>query len=246
MDEKRCRWSRGKVLGGSSVLNNMLYARGNPIDYENWLEQGNPGWGYNDVLRYFKKSEDNKDSFLAHTPYHSNGGYLTVSKAPANTSLAEAFMAAGREMGYDVHDINGKRQMGFMLPQGTIKNGSRCSTAKAFLKPARLRRNLHVTLNTLVTRIYINPVTKITTGVELIKNNTKYYVRAEKEVLLSAGPINSPQLLMLSGIGPESHLAEMDIPIISNLAVGKNLQDQIGLGGLTFLTNREVILINIK
>ncbi|XP_060859346.1 glucose dehydrogenase [FAD, quinone]-like [Metopolophium dirhodum] len=240
MNEKRCRWSRGKVLGGSSVLNNMLYARGNPIDFENWLEQGNSGWGYNDVLQYFKKSEDNKDSSLARTPYHSAGGYLTVSEAPANTPLAEAFMAAGREMGYDVHDINGKRQTGFMVPQGTIRNGSRCSTAKAFLGPARMRRNLHVTLNTLVTRVVIDPVTKITIGVELIKNNTRYYVRVEKEVLLSAGPINSPQLLMISGIGPESHLAEMGIPIISSLDVGKNLQDHIGLGGLTFLTNREV------
>ncbi|XP_060857130.1 glucose dehydrogenase [FAD, quinone]-like [Metopolophium dirhodum] len=242
MNEERCRWSRGKVLGGSSVLNNMLYARGNPIDFENWLEQNNSGWGYNDVLRYFKKSEDNKDLSLARTPYHSAGGYLTVSEAPASTPLAEAFMAAGQEMGYDVHDINGQRQMGFMVPQGTIRNGSRCSTAMAFLRPARLRRNLHVTLNTLVTRIDINPVTKITTGVELIKNNTRYYVRVEKEVLLSAGPINSPQLLMLSGIGPESHLAEMGIHIISGLDVGKNLQDHIGFGGLTFLTNREVSL----
>ncbi|XP_001947912.2 glucose dehydrogenase [FAD, quinone]-like [Acyrthosiphon pisum] len=242
MNEKRCRWSRGKVLGGSSVLNNMLYVRGNPMDFKSWWEQGNSGWGYNDVLQYFKKSEDNKNSSLVRTPYHSAGGYLTVSEAPANTPLAEAFMAAGREMGYDVHDINGQRQTGFMVPQGTIRNGSRCSTAKAFLRPARLRRNLHVTLNTLVTRVVIDPATKIATGVELIKNNIRYYVRAEKEVLLSAGPINSPQLLMLSGIGPESHLAEMGIPIISNLDVGKNLQDHIGLGGLTFLTNQQVSL----
>ena len=112
MNEKRCRWSRGKVLGGSSVSNNMLYARGNPIDFENWEKQGNSGWGYNDVLQYFKKSEDNKDSSLVRTPYHSAGGYLTVSEAPANTPLAEAFMAAGREMGYNVHDINGQRQTG--------------------------------------------------------------------------------------------------------------------------------------
>jgi len=171
-----------------------------------------------------------------------------VSEAPYNTPLAEAFISAGQEMGYDVNDINGQRQTGFMIPQGTIRNGSRCSTAKAFLKPARLRKNLHVTLNTTVTRIRIDPKMKIATGVEIVKNNIKYYVQVVKEVLLSAGPINSPQLLMLSGIGPKNHLTEMGIPIISNLDVGKNLQDHIGLGGLTFLINKEVILyyINLK
>jgi len=242
MDDKRCNWLRGKVLGVSSVLNNMLYARGNPNDFENWLKQGNSGWGYNDVLHYFKKSEDNQDSSLARTPYHSAGGYLTVSEAPYKTPLAEAFISAGQEMGYRVHDINGQHQTGFMVPQGTIRNGSRCSTAKAFLKPARLRKNLHVILNTMVTRIKIDPITNITYGVEMVKNNITYYVRVHKEVLLSAGPINSPQLLMLSGIGPEKHLAEMGIPIISDLNVGKNLQDHIGLGGLMFLINKEVIL----
>jgi len=246
MNDQRCNWARGKVLGGSSVLNNMLYARGNPIDYENWLKQGNSGWGYNEVIHYFKKSEDNKNLSLARTQYHSAGGYLTVSEAPYKTPLAEAFISAGQEMGYDVHDINGQRQTGFMIPQGTIRDGSRCSTTKAFLRPAKLRKNLHVTLNTTVTRIRIDPETKIATGVEMVKNKIKYYVQADKEVLLSAGPINSPQLLMLSGIGPENHLTEMGIPIISGLDVGKNLQDHIGLGGLMFLINKEVILYYIN
>jgi len=165
-----------------------------------------------------------------------------VSEAPYKTPLAEAFISAGQEMGYDIHDINGQRQKGFMVPQGTIRNGSRCSTAKAFLKPARLRKNLHVILNTTVTRIKIDPITNITSGVEMVKKNIMYYVRVHKEVLLSAGPINSPQLLMPSGIGPEKHHAEMGIPIISDLNVGKNLQGPIGLGGLMFLIDKEVIL----
>jgi len=220
----------------------MLYARGNPNEYENWMKQGNLGWGYNDVLHYFKKSEDNKNSTLARNSYHSAGGYLTVSEAPFKTPLAEAFISAGKEMGYDVHDINGQRQTGFMVPQGTIRNGSRCSTAKAFLAPARLRKNLHVVLNTVVTSVVIDSALNITSGVKMIKNNIEYYIRVNKEVLLSAGPINSPQLLMLSGIGPEKHLSEMGIPVISDLDVGKNLQDHIGLGGLTFLINKEVIL----
>ncbi|XP_026819227.1 glucose dehydrogenase [FAD, quinone]-like [Rhopalosiphum maidis] len=242
MENQRCNWPRGKVLGGSSVLSYMLYSRGNKMDYDNWFMQGNSGWEYHDVLHYFKKSEDNQKQSLSQTPYHSIGGYLTVSEAPYKTPLADAFITAGREMGYHVRDINGEHQIGFMTPQGTIRKGTRCSTAKAFLTPARLRRNLHVSINSHVTRLIIDPHTKITTGVEMMKNKKLYTIHANKEVLLSAGSINSPQLLMLSGIGPLNHLTKMGIPIIADLNVGKNLQDHVGLGGLTFLLNKEVSL----
>lgn len=242
MKDQRCNWPRGKVLGGSSVLNYMMYVRGNQMDYDNWLKQGNTGWGYNDVLYYFKKSEDNRNPYLARTPYHSMGGYLTVSEAPYKTPLADAFVRAGQEMGYDIRDINGERQTGFMTPQGTIRRGARCSTAKAFLRPARLRKNLHVSINAHVTRVAINPETKVAFGVEMIKDNTRHFIRANKEVLLSAGSISSAQLLMLSGIGPKSHLTEMGIPVLADLDVGKNLQDHVGLGGLAFLINKEVSL----
>lgn len=243
MKEQRCNWPRGKVLGGSSVLNYMMYVRGNQMDYDNWLKQGNPGWGYNDVLYYFKKSEDNRNPYLARTSYHSMGGYLTVSEAPYKTPLADAFVRAGQEMGYDIRDINGERQTGFMIPQGTIRRGARCSTAKAFLRPARLRKNLHVSINAHVTRVAINPETKVAFGIEMIKDNTRHFIRANKEVLLSAGSISSAQLLMLSGIGPKNHLTEMGIPVLADLDVGKNLQDHVGLGGLAFLINKEVILL---
>lgn len=243
MKDERCNWPRGKVLGGSSVLNYMMYVRGNRMDYDNWLNHGNPGWGFDDVLYYFKKSEDNRNPYLARTPYHSVGGYLTVSEAPYKTPLADAFVRAGKEMGYEIRDINGQRQTGFMIPQGTIRRGARCSTAKAFLRPARLRKNLHVSINAQVTRVAVEPEAKVAYGVELIKGDTKYFVRASKEVILSAGSIGSAQLLMLSGIGPKDHLTEMGIPVLANLDVGKNLQDHIGLGGLAFLINKEVILI---
>ncbi|XP_060858928.1 glucose dehydrogenase [FAD, quinone]-like [Metopolophium dirhodum] len=239
MKDQRCNWPRGKVLGGSSVLNYMMYVRGNKMDYDSWLQQGNPGWGYNDVLYYFKKSEDNQNPYLTKTPYHSTGGYLTVSEAPYKTPLAHAFVEAGQEMGYDIRDINGERQTGFMIPQGTIRRGARCSTAKAFLRPVRLRKNLHVAINAHVTRVAIDSETKVAFGVEMIKDDTQHFIRAKKEVLLSAGSISSAQLLMLSGIGPMSHLMEMGIPVLADLDVGKNLQDHIGLGGLTFLINKE-------
>jgi len=174
------------------------------------------------------------------------GGYLTVSEAPYKTPLADAFITAGQEMGYDIRDINGESQTGFMLPQGTIREGTRCSTAKAFLRPAIRRKNLHVSINSHVTRVAIDPETKVAFGVEMIKDNTQRFIRANKEVLLSAGSISSAQLLMLSGIGPKNHLMEMGIPVLADLDVGKNLQDHVGLGGLTFLINKEVIIMRIK
>lgn len=153
MENSRCNWPRGKVIGGSSVLNYMLYLRGNKRDYDIWEEEGNTGWGSADVLRYFKKSEDNQNPYLTRTPYHGTGGYLTVQEAPWHTPLATAFVQAGQQMGYENRDINGEHQTGFMIAQGTIRRGSRCSTAKAFLRPARLRKNLHIAMNSHVTKV---------------------------------------------------------------------------------------------
>lgn len=123
MKNNRCNWPRGKVIGGSSVLNYMLYVRGNKKDYDIWESLGNPGWGSNDALYYFKKSEDNQNPYLARTPYHSTGGYLTVVEPPFHTPLAQAFIQAGVEMGYQNRDINGEFQTGFMIPQGNIMLG---------------------------------------------------------------------------------------------------------------------------
>ncbi|XP_015180321.1 PREDICTED: glucose dehydrogenase [FAD, quinone] [Polistes dominula] len=239
----RCNWPRGKVLGGSSVLNYMLYVRGNRHDYDYWESLGNPGWGYETALYYFKKSEDNRNPYLQNNPYHSTGGYLTVQESPWITPLGVAFAQAGVEQGYNLRDINGEFQTGFMIPQGTIRRGSRCSTAKAFLRPIRLRKNFHTAMNSHVTKIIINPFTMRAMGVEFVRNGRKQYIRARKEVILSAGAINSPQILMLSGIGPKEHLRQVGIPILKDLRVGDNLQDHIGMGGLTFLIDKPVAII---
>ncbi|PSN57092.1 Glucose dehydrogenase [FAD, quinone] [Blattella germanica] len=206
MKNQRCNWPRGKVIGGCSVLNYMLYVRGNKKDYDIWEELGNPGWGSEEALYYFKKSEDNRNPYLARTPYHSTGGYLTIQEAPWHTPLAAAFVQAGVEMGYDNRDINGEHQTGFMIAQGTTRRGSRCSTGKAFLRPARLRKNLHVAMESHVTRVLIDPMTKRAFGVEFRRDSKMHVVRARKEVIVSGGSVNSPQLLMLSGIGPKEHL----------------------------------------
>ncbi|XP_043597272.1 glucose dehydrogenase [FAD, quinone]-like isoform X1 [Bombus pyrosoma] len=246
MKEGRCYWPRGKVIGGSSAINYMLYVRGNRKDYDIWEQLGNQGWSYENVLGYFKKSEDNQNHFYTETPYHSTGGYLTVQESPWHTPLADAFVRAGQEMGYENRDINGERHTGFMIPQGTIKHGSRCSTAKAFLRPARNRKNLHVAMEAHVTKILIEPSSKRVYGVEFVRDGETLRVRADKEVIVSGGAINSPQLLMLSGIGPKEHLSEHGIPAIQDLKVGHNLQDHIVAGGITFLVNEEISLIESR
>ncbi|XP_067014899.2 glucose dehydrogenase [FAD, quinone] [Anabrus simplex] len=240
----RCNWPRGKVLGGSSVLNAMVYVRGNKRDYDNWAQMGNPGWSFEEVLPYFKKSEDNRNPYLAKTKYHSTGGYLTVQEAPWRSPLVAAFVSGGEDMGYHNRDINGANQTGFMIVQGTIRRGSRCSTSKAFLRPVRLRRNLDIALHSEVGKVLIRNEPKTgrpqAYGVEFMRNGAKHTVRARREVIMSAGAINSPQILMLSGIGPREHLEEFKIPVVADLKVGHNLQDHVGLGGLTFLVDQPV------
>jgi len=243
---QRCNWPRGKVLGGSSVLNYMLYVRGNRKDYDDWEAQGNPGWGYNTVLHYFKKSEDNRNPYLVRTPYHSAGGYLTVQEAPWRTPLATAFVEAGTEMGYENRDGNGEYQTGFMIPQGTIRRGSRCSTAKAFLRPIRERKNLHIALESHVLKILVDGEDNTAYGVKLRRYGKTYNILARKEIILSAGTLNSAQLLMLSGIGPQSHLTDLGIPVQQNLPVGENLQDHYGTGALAFTISNPISLVQTR
>ncbi|KAJ9574393.1 hypothetical protein L9F63_025962, partial [Diploptera punctata] len=237
----RCNWPRGKVLGGSSVLNAMIYVRGNKHDYDHWAKLGNKGWSYDEVLPYFMKSEDNRNPYLAKTPYHSTGGYLTVQESPWRTPLALAFVEGGTQLGYENRDCNGENQTGFMIAQGTIRRGSRCSTAKAFLRPIRLRKNLHIAMRAQVTKVIVEPTgingAPRARAVHFMRNGKPHVVRARREIILSAGAIGSPQLLMLSGIGPREHLEQFNIPVIKDLKVGHNLQDHVGLGGLTFVIN---------
>ena len=230
------------MLGGSSVLNYMLYVRGNRRDYDAWEAAGNPGWGYREALRYFRKSEDQRNPYLARTAWHAAGGPLTVQEPPWRTPLAAAFVAAGVEMGYRNMDGNGASQTGFMLAQGTLRRGARCSSAKAFLRPVRHRPNLHIALNTRVLKVLIDGA-KRAVGVRLRRQGKVYTVRATREVILSAGAINSPQLLMLSGVGPSAHLQDLGIPLVADLPVGHNLQDHYGTGAITFTTDRPISLM---
>uniref|UniRef100_A0A1A9VSG2 Glucose-methanol-choline oxidoreductase N-terminal domain-containing protein n=1 Tax=Glossina austeni TaxID=7395 RepID=A0A1A9VSG2_GLOAU len=243
MKNNRCNWPRGKVLGGSSVLNYMLYVRGNRHDYDHWEALGNTGWNYDNVLHYFKKSEDNRNPYLSNSPYHSTGGYLTVQESPWHSPLVAAFVEAGNELGYENRDINGQQQTGFMIAQGTIRRGSRCSTAKAFLRPIRHRKNFHLSMNSQVTKIIFEPKTKRARAVEFIKHGQVKKILARREIVLAAGAINTPQLLMLSGVGPRKHLDKLGIKVIQDLPVGENLQDHVGMGGMSFLLNKPVSIV---
>ncbi|XP_053691271.1 glucose dehydrogenase [FAD, quinone] [Sabethes cyaneus] len=237
-----CSWPKGRGLGGTSLINFLIYTRGHPRDYDDWERAGNSGWSYRDVLPYFKKSERVKIKKLKRSPFHSDDGYLDVEQSPFETPMLRSFIEAGKRMGYQETDPNGESLMGFSKAQATMRDGRRCSAAKAFLRPVAKRPNLHISMNSRVTRILIDPITKTAYGVEFLKNKKRHTVRIGKEVVLSAGVIASPQLLMLSGVGPRDHLQEIGIPVIQDLKVGYNLQDHMTLPGLVFTVEQPVTI----
>ncbi|KAI1301455.1 Glucose dehydrogenase -like protein [Halotydeus destructor] len=238
---RRSRWPRGKLLGGSSAINFMVYVRGNKNDFDNWDKNGATGWSYADLYPYFLKAEDNRDPHYAYNGYHSTGGPLTVETPPDPRPVAQVWPEAGKQMGYRAQDLNGAQQAGFMLPQGTLRRGARCSSAKAYLRPARKRPNLHVVTFSHVTKILFDK-NKRAIGADFVRFGTPSTVFARREVIVSAGAVNSPQLLMLSGIGPAAHLKSLGIPVLADLPVGKNLQDHI-YPSIHFYTEEKVTLV---
>ena len=223
--DNRHFWPRGKVLGGTGMLNAMVYARGNQADYDEWAKNGCDGWSYKDVLPYFLKSENIQIEDLSKSKYHHKGGPINVSYSNA-TKLPEIFIEAGKELGYKEVDYNAKEQEGFANQQSCISNGARINTFDTMLRPAMTRENLHVTVNTHVTKINFNDNNRAV-SVDFIRNGKKETVMINREIILSAGAINTPQILMLSGIGPKQHLNEHNIPVVSDLPVGHNLQDHL-------------------
>ncbi|XP_011174114.2 glucose dehydrogenase [FAD, quinone] [Solenopsis invicta] len=243
MSNNKCNWPTGKVVGGSSVLNYMIATRGGAKDYNRWAKMGNVGWVYKDVLKYFKKLETvDIPELQSDTAYHGTQGPLHISYPKFHTLLAEAFLEAGKELGYPVLDYNGENMIGFSYLQTTTVNGTRMSSNRAYLHPARNRPNLHVTRESMVRKILIDQRTNRAIGVEFIKNRQIIQVFASKEVILSAGTIGSPQLLMMSGIGPAKHLSELGIKTVQDLPVGENLMDHVAFGGLTWIVNEPISL----
>ena len=222
LNGRSINWPRGKVLGGTSALNAMMYVRGNRFDFDHWKSLGNPGWGYDEVLPYFLKSERNS---RGPSKWHGADGLLGVSDPEAPHPYSLAFIEAAAQLGHPRNaDFNGARQDGTGLFQRTIDGKTRASAARAFLHPARARRNLHVMTGAEATRIVF--AGKRATGVCYTRNEGAEEVSARREVILCGGTVNSPKLLMLSGIGPADHLQSLGIPVVADLpGVGQNLQD---------------------
>ncbi len=224
MNNRRMYCPRGRVIGGSSSINGMVYIRGHARDYDRWAQSGLTGWSYADVLPYFRKAETREKGGDA---YRGDSGPLHVSTAKMDNPLYQAFIQAGVQAGYPfTEDMNGYQQEGFGVMDMTVRKGRRWSAAKAYLYPVMNRPNLTVELGALTTRILFEGRRAV--GIEYARGGQTVQARADREVILSGGAINSPQLLMLSGIGNADELRKLDIPVIANRpGVGENLQDHL-------------------
>lgn len=243
MTDKKCQLSSGKMLGGSSSIGCMVYTRGSRYDFDLWESMGCDGWNFANVLPYFIKSEQNSNKNFIQSGFHGTSGELYVSDVRA-TSLSEAFVVAGVELGFRSIDINADDQQGFMHTQATVNRGRRVSSSKAFLRPVMSRTNLHVSTLAQVQRIIIE--NKRAVGVVYLRNGSISESRAKMEVILSAGAVASSQLLMLSGIGPKHHLESLDIPVVSDLPVGSNLQDHMAVISSEFLLKEPIAITEFK
>ncbi|MFT6709104.1 MAG: choline dehydrogenase [Flavobacteriales bacterium] len=224
MNNRSVYLPRGKMLGGSSSNNAMIYIRGHKNDYDGWEAMGNKGWSYDKVLPYFKKAENQE---IIKDEYHGVGGPLNITNRNYTNHLSDVFVDAGLELGYPKNeDFNGASQDGFGQFQVNHINGERCSAARAYLRPASSRSNLRVEINAEVEKILIED--KIAKGVVYHQNGSRNEVHANKEVILSGGAYNSPKVLMLSGIGDEEELKKQGIALVHHSPqVGKNLQDHM-------------------
>ena len=224
LNGRRMHCPRGKVLGGSSSINGLVYVRGHPLDFERWEAEGARGWGYRNVLPYFRRAE----SFYGGADaYRGAGGPLATAQGGKRNPLYAAFIEAGREAGYAVSpDLNGERQEGFGALDMTVRDGVRASAANAYLRPAMRRSNLKVVTHALATRIAFDGRRAV--GVHYRRDGRDHRASARREVILCGGAINSPQLLKLSGVGPAAELNGFGVDIVADRpGVGENLQDHL-------------------
>ena len=221
---RRINCPRGRVLGGSSSINGLVYVRGNPLDYEGWEQGGATGWGYRHVLPYFRRAETREDGGDS---YRGNSGPLHTRYGPLSNPLYKAFVDGAAAAGYGrTDDVNGYRQEGFGRMDMTVDRGRRCSAARAYLRPAMRRPNVTVATNVTVSRVVVDG--HRATAVNYSYHNRSYTVCARREIILAGGAINSPQLLKLSGIGSADELRAMGIDVVHHLpGVGENLQDHL-------------------
>ncbi|MBV6624950.1 MAG: choline dehydrogenase [Rivularia sp. (in: Bacteria)] len=243
LNNRKLYFPRGKVLGGSSSINAMIYIRGNDSDYNSWHNLGNQGWSYQEVLAYFKKAENYSQGV---SEYHNTKGYLHVTNLRDRNPLSEVFIKAATEFGLARNDdFNGKHQQGVGFYQVTQKNQQRHSAATAYLKPILSRKNLTIKTHSLVTSLLFEGK-RVTGLIYQNKNHLEHRVKVSKEIILSAGAINSPQILMLSGIGCAKHLKSLNIPVLIDLpGVGQNLQDHLSIS-IAYKCTKPISLANVE
>lgn len=220
------------MLGGTSAINDLAYVRGSHADYDEWALDGNEGWTYGQVLPFFKYSEGNYDKDITKNSfYHSTQGPLDIARYPYVDENVDILLSALNELGYNYTDINGRNQLGFMRLQAMSYYGERVSTYRAFVEPVRKSRaNLHIVTEALVTKLdMISRTDTSVAGVTYFVNGTRVRAKAIKEVIVSAGAINTPKLLMLSGLGPKDYLEYLSIDVHSDLPVGANFQDHLSV-----------------
>ena len=224
LNGRKIHTPRGKVLGGSSSINGLVYVRGNPLDFDRWEEEGAHGWSYRNVLPYFRRAERRA---AGGDQYRGDSGKLRTTNGSMQNPLNPLWIEAGRQAGYPVTaDMNGFQQEGFGRMDMTVGDGRRWSAARAYLRPAMRRSNLAVRTRALVTRVLFEGRRAV--GVSYQRGGRDLQVRARREVIISGGSINSPQLLKLSGVGPQAELTALGIPVVHDLpGVGENLQDHL-------------------
>ncbi|XP_023299662.2 glucose dehydrogenase [FAD, quinone]-like [Lucilia cuprina] len=238
MNNNECLHPRGKIMGGTSSINFMIYNRGNRRDFDSWAEAGNYGWSYKDVLPYFLKSEMANLEGLEFTPYHNQSGPLSVEYVQYRTQIVHAFIEGAQQAGHSYTDYNGESQLGVSYVQANTRGGRRHSAYRAFIEPIMFKRpNLKIFTFSRVTKVLIDPSTKAAYGIEFIYRKKLYTFKARKEVILSAGSFNSPQILMLSGVGPQDNLSRLGIKILQELPVGVRMFEHASHFGPTFLVN---------
>ncbi|KAK9871036.1 hypothetical protein WA026_009994 [Henosepilachna vigintioctopunctata] len=245
MLNNECLYARGKILGGSGAINGLVYIRGHKEDYDNWEALGNPGWAYKDILKYFKRAE-NSELENGEEEYHGFGGSINNAYSKPDSIFHQVFVDALSERGLNEVDYNGAEQIGVGKFQNSIKFGKRSSGGNSYILSARNRRNLKISLGSYVTKILLDDVSRKAYGVEFMKNGQKYRAIASNEVILAGGSINTPHLLMLSGIGPKEELMKHNIKLFQDLPVGQYMRDHVAFTNVYFRTNHSESTIALR
>uniref|UniRef100_A0A336LUJ0 CSON004728 protein n=1 Tax=Culicoides sonorensis TaxID=179676 RepID=A0A336LUJ0_CULSO len=243
MNNQQCWWPHGKGLGGSSLINYMIYTRGNRRDYDSWKEMGNSGWGFDEMLPLFKKIEKFNVEGVEN---ESDEGNVSIEDVPFRSSISSAFVEGAQELGHKYLNYNGEEQLGVSYLQQSTKNGWRVTSTKAYLDQIKTRPNLHILTDSWASKILIDSKSMRAIGVHYIRDGKLNKVKVKRELILSAGAFESPKLLMLSGIGPRKDLEELKINVIKDLPVGKTLYEHVGvLGPIYIIRNSSDNLNNL-